>query len=92
MGIIFDDATDRAKKAARSGMRAKAEFKECADLLDDVSQRLLRIAKHLPKEAPSKSTKSIQKTMKQVEGSAKKTLIHMKKLDTHVRHMERSLK
>ncbi len=92
MGIFFDDGKDKAVKAARLAKKAHDDLEDSADLLKDISRKLYKIAQELPKNAPASTTKSIFRTMKNLERGTNRTLIHMKKLDTHIRHVENVLR
>lgn len=92
MGLLFDDGRDKAIKAARAADDAHKDLDEAADLLKDVSRKLRRVADELPKGTSASVTKSIFRTMRNVERGARQMLTHMKKLDTHVRHMESALR
>ncbi|MBR9700964.1 hypothetical protein GOV11_03815 [Candidatus Woesearchaeota archaeon] len=89
MSIFTRTAGDNATQAANAASRAENYLLESANLLKDVRRILRRLSDELPKKAPHEVTDSIKRTMRHVERQAQATSIHMRKLDTHVKRMEK---
>jgi hypothetical protein len=89
MGIFFDSASDKARKASIAASRAQSALRESARLMGDIEHRLYHISRVLPNNAPASSTRPMFVTMRRIQHHAEQTLQHVRHLDTHIRHAER---
>ncbi len=91
MGLFFDSAADKARKASIAADRAQSALKASSSLLGDIEKRLYTISTHLSSNTPASTTANILNVMDRTQYHAEKTLTHIRHLDRHVRAIEEHL-